>query len=171
VRTLVVLTMAGMAATLAVIGVGMLTRRRFRRLDGAFRCRVHRSDEGVLTLSRWRPRRLLRRWFGDWARPWPRAVAWGVWAHDVLLVHRGLLRPRILVFRVRFPDGPMILMSDIEVGGLGPNPMAFPLRCDDDSMLEIAAAEEDRTLLAGPFLAAAIPGLPKAPRERRVWDT
>jgi hypothetical protein len=64
----------------------------------------------------------------------------------------------------------MMLMSDVEVGGLGPNPMAFPLRCDDDSLIEIAAAEEDRTLLAGPFLAAAIPGLPRAPRERRVWD-
>jgi len=169
VRTLVMLTVVSVGTVMAVIGVGLLFRRRFRHLDGAFRCRLRRSD-GVLTLSRWRVRRLLWKWFGDWARPWPRVDTWAVWAHDVLLVHRGLVRPRVSVFRVRFPDGPMVLLSDFEVTGLGPNPMVFPLRCDDESLLEVAAAEEDRTLLAGPFLAAAIPGLPKAPRERRLWD-
>jgi len=171
VRTLIVLTLAGAAAMVTMVGTGWLVRRRFRRLEGSFRCRLRRTDDGVLMLSRWRLRRILWSWFGDWARAWPGVNAWGVWAHDVLLVHRGLWRPRIAVFRVRFPDGPMMLMSDVEVTGLGPNPMVFPLRCDDEKQLEVAAAEEDRTLLAGPFLAAAIPGLPKAPRERRVWDT
>lgn len=169
-RTFVATTVACLAVVLITVGTGWLVRRRFRRLDGAFRCRLRRVDDDVLTLARWRPRRLLRTWFSAWARPWPGVNAWGVWAHDVLLVHRGLLRPRIVVLRVRFPDGPMTPMSDIEMTGLGPNPMVFPLRCDDETRLEVAAAEEDRTLLAGPFLAAAIPGLPKAPRERRVWD-
>ena len=40
------------------------------------------------------------------------------------------------------------------------------LRLDDDSLVEIATAGVHRHDLVGPFLAAAIPGLPRGPRER-----
>jgi hypothetical protein len=42
--------------------------------------------------------------------------------------------------------------------------VALAFRPDDDTLVEVAAGAHDRTALVGPFLAAAIPGLPSAPR-------
>jgi hypothetical protein len=43
-----------------------------------------------------------------------------------------------------------------EATGLGRRPLVMELRLDDDTVVAVAAADRDRTLLAGPFLAAAI---------------
>ena len=138
-------------ALLAATVAGLLTRRRFARQPGTFRCNVRVRDCG--------PRAVSRRW--------SRVSTWALWTHDVLMIHRGVLRPRVLVFPVRFPDGQMVQAIAEEIAGLGLDPLLFVLRCDDETLIEIAASGVDRTLLAGPFLAAAIPGLPRAPTERR----
>jgi hypothetical protein len=101
------------------------------------------------------------------SRRWPRRPTWALWVHDVLLIHRGWLRPRVAAVPIRFPDDVMWQASPREVRGLGREPLLLPLRGDDDTLVEVAARGSDRQLLAGPFLAAAIPGLPRAPQPPR----
>jgi hypothetical protein len=48
---------------------------------------------------------------------------------------------------------------------LGLHPISLRMTTDDGDVIDVAVALASRTLLAGPFLAAAIPGLPRAPRE------
>jgi hypothetical protein len=52
------------------------------------------------------------------------------------------------------------------VRGLGSDPQVLGLRLDGGSVVELAIAAEARVAAVGPFLAAAIPGLPAAPADR-----
>jgi hypothetical protein len=96
---------------------------------------------------------------------WPRERWRGAWVHDVLLLERGVLLRRITSLAVRMPEEPLRNASPGEVRGLGRDPVVVLLRLDDDNLVEVAAASEHRADLVGPFGAAAIPGLPHAPRE------
>ena len=53
-----------------------------------------------------------------------------------------------------------------EVRGLGRHPVALRFTAHDGGEVEVAAAQQDAGLLVGPFLTAAMSGLPRAPRER-----
>jgi len=81
------------------------------------------------------------------------------WVHDVLLVQRGRLLPRVVALPVRLPEDSIRAAEPGEVSGLGPTPLVIELRLDDGPLLAVAAAARDRTLLAGPFLAAAVSSL------------
>jgi hypothetical protein len=140
--TMLLLVLAASAASAALAGI-TLSRWHRRCLSNAgptFRCRV---------------------WWPAGSRPGRgnrtnlhRARA--VWIHDVLLVQRGRLFPRLLVLPVRLPDDSMRFAEPGEVSGLTTRPLVMELRLDDGSLVAVAAASEDRTSLAGPFLAAAI---------------
>jgi hypothetical protein len=136
------------------IVLGIMARRRVAATPGVFRCRVRTRGCDRRTLS----------------RLWSRPRTWAHWTHDVLLIHRGLWHPTVEVLPVRFPDGAMAHAAAYETAGLGVEPLLLVLRCDDETLVEVVASGADRTLLAGPFLAAAIPGLPKAPTERHLRD-
>lgn len=97
---------------------------------------------------------------------WPRRRWRAVWAHDVLLLERGVLLPRIRALAVRMPEEGLRDTESHEVRRLGPAPVVVLLRLDDDSLVEVATAQVHRHDLVGPFLAAAIPGLPHGPREQ-----
>lgn len=97
---------------------------------------------------------------------WPRRRWRAAWAHDVLLLERGVLLPRVTALTVRMPEEGLRDVRPDEVGRLGRDGFVVLLRLDDDSLVEVAAARAHRNDLVGPFMAAAIPGLPRGPREQ-----
>jgi hypothetical protein len=99
--------------------------------------------------------------------PWPRRRCRATWVHDVLLVRRGVLPARLVTLPVRTPEDPVRTTLEREVRGLGTGPVAVVLRLDDGRLVEVAVPRHARTYLVGPFLAAAVPGLPRRPRGRR----
>ena len=125
-------------------------RRHFAHSADAFACKV-RSPRGDAVVPRKR---------------WPVRRVRAIWVHDVLVVRRGLLVPRTTVLAVRLPDDVVREARQREVRGLGRRPLVIRLRLDDGLLVDVAAAGENRTLLVGPFLAAAVIGLPRGPSER-----
>lgn len=129
--------LAGTAVVVAAISRSH--RRRLRRAGATFRCQVW-SLAGFRT---GRNRSKLGK-------------ARAVWVHDVLLVQQGWLFPRLVALPVRLPEDSMRFAAPGEVTGLGRIPLVMELRLDDGALVAVAAANKDRTLLAGPYLAAAI---------------
>lgn len=143
-----VAVLAGLA--FGVVAASVSSRRRFAQSATTFACKV-RSPGGAGSAERAR---------------WPRRPARAAWVHQVLLVQQGLLFPRVVALPVRIPEDVIREAAFTEVRHLGYRPVVISLRLDDGPLVDVAAAGTDRTLLAGPFLAAAIPGLPRGRRER-----
>jgi hypothetical protein len=126
-------------------------RLRFARDPLSFRCRLARPH----TLEDESPR---------WSRWKTRAK----WAGTVLVVQAGPLWARTLSIPVHLP-----LDARIQEEGcgrwrrLGAHPQSLRIEEQDGSALIVAVRQRDRTLLVGPFLAAAVAGLPAAPRSGR----
>jgi hypothetical protein len=135
------------------IVVGWRERAAFGRTDGAFFCKLRAANGSP--------------WITGVPARWTRRRSRAVWVHDVLVVHGGLFRPRTLAVPARIPEEPIRYVSDKSIRGLGDTPLVLRLRLDDGDLIDIAANDAHRTLLVGPFLAAAIPGLPRAPTQRR----
>lgn len=152
---LVALAAACAGALLGGIGTGLRTSFRFTRTAGAFRCRLRMSDAAKPPL---RPPGITARWGRR---------RHAVWVHDVLLVQHGLVGQHITAVPVRIPEDAIRPVPYKVPRRLGPDPQALRLRLDDGPLVEIATTGESRSLIAGPFLAAAIPGLPAAPADRR----
>lgn len=125
----------------AVTGWFALRRRQeLTRLPEAFRCRV----------------RLLRGALPRGTRQWPGRAGRACWTHDVLLLRLGRFPAATLLLGVRFPEGPVEPAPPTELRGLGPDPVVLRLRLDDGTVVDLAAAADDRERLAGPFLAACV---------------
>jgi hypothetical protein len=124
------------------------TRREFAVMPGVFRCNVRlRSDEHLGSIP------------PKWAK-WPcRAF----WVHDVCVVRRGLLRPRVWHLPVHMADGGLAELNQRSVRGLGRRPVSVRVFLDDQQEIELAANDRDRALLVGPFLAVAVGRLPSDP--------
>jgi hypothetical protein len=85
----------------------------------------------------------------------------------VLLVRSGALRLWLTPLPVGVArDVTVQALGPGEVRGLGPHPVALRLTLRDAGELEIAVDAESADRLVGPFLTAALSGLPGAPRER-----
>jgi len=129
-----------------VVGIALTARtqrRRFARYHGeSFPCRMRWPNRGT--------RRKRQLWLPGRAR--------ARWIHSVLLVQRGRLVPTTLTLPVRLPED-AIREASLDVRRLGQRPVTIRLWLDDGSLVEIAARNRDRTLLAGPFLAAAVVSL------------
>jgi hypothetical protein len=147
------------AATLAalisvLLTVAVLTvwaRVRYARRLPSFRCRLGPPAFG-------RRRRRAR-----WCLRRSRAT----WVGDVLLVRSGALRLWLTPLPVGVArDVAVTALEAGEVRGLGPRPVALRFTVDGARELEIAVAAENADLLVGPFVTAALSGLPDAPRER-----
>jgi hypothetical protein len=138
------------AGTLAVLSA--LARFRFRRLPGSFRCRLGPASRWRRPEAAWRVRRTR-----------------AVWFDDVLLIQSGFLRLGVT------PVSPQIArqssvecLEPFEVRGLGRRTVALRLTVGGGRPLVVATSADDRTALVGPFLVAAVPGSPRAPREHDV---
>lgn len=153
--------MSDLAVTFIDLGiVGLLvgisiawSRLRFVRDRSAFRCRL--ALIGPTRSSRLAPR-------------WSKLKARAKWKGDVLVIQLGPLRTRTLQIPVHLP-----LCTQIQdewrgtVRRLGAHPQSLLIHRDGCDALLLAVRAKDRTRLVGPFLAAAVPGLPSAPRPHR----
>ena len=138
------------AGTLAVLSA--LSRWRFGRLRGTFRCRLGPPSRWRRHRSAWRIRRTR-----------------AVWVDDVLLLQSGLLRLGVTpVCPELGREVSVEPLDSFEVRGLGPHAVALRMTTGDGRRLVVATSVADRTALVGPFLAAAVPGLPRAPRDHGV---
>jgi len=140
----VLLPLAGFLLAAAVRHV------RFCSAASTFRCKVRRVGA---------PRRSP-------LEAWPRRRVRALWVHDVLLLKRGALFPRLTALPVRIPEDALRSAGHREVRRLGADPLVILLRLDDGTFAEVAARSEDRRHLVGPFVAAALPGPPRGDRER-----
>jgi hypothetical protein len=122
---------------------------RFCSAASTFRCKVRRAGApGRSPVDAW-PRRRVR----------------ALWVHDVLLLKRGALFPRLTALPVRIPEE-ALRSAGRDMRRLGADPLVILLRLDDGTFAEVAARSEDRRQLVGPFVAAALPGPPQGDRER-----
>jgi hypothetical protein len=156
--TVVVLLVGSMASVLMTLVVlAVWGRVRYARRLPSFRCRVGPPAAG---------------WRRNSAR-WCLRRTWAAWVDDVLLIRTGALR----LWLAPLPAGvdadvTVRALEPGEVRGLGAHPVALRLtvRAADEleidaDELEIAVAAEHADRLVGPFLTAALPSLPHAPRE------
>ena len=83
-------------------------------------------------------------------------VAVGFWAHDILLVEKGLLLGRNLHFAVADGIQPPQPADPKQVKKrLGDSPVTMQFRLDDGTVIEVAASSEELTLAQGPFFSEA----------------
>jgi hypothetical protein len=105
-------------------------------------------------------------WRRDRAR-WRLRRTQAAWVGGVLLVRSGALRLWVTPLDVDVPrDGTIQALGPGDVRGLGGQPVALRFVLAGARTLEVAVAAEDADRLVGPFLTAALSGLPDAPRER-----
>jgi hypothetical protein len=149
--TLVVTSAASVLATVAVLATW--ARVRYARSFPFFRCRLRpppRRRRRRRGRARWRLRR-----------------TWATWAGDVLLVRSGALRLWLTPLPVGVPrEVTVVALERREVRGLGRRPVALRFTLPGGRELEIAVAADSVDQLVGPFLTAALAGLPEARRER-----
>jgi hypothetical protein len=119
-------------------------RRDFVAAPGVFRCNL----------------RLRSNHLPGIAPTWARRRHHALWVHDVLIIRRGLLRPRLRYLPVRMAEGDLVALDPRRVRGLGRHPVSVIVLLDDNQAIELAAADRDRTLLVGPFVAIAVGSFP-----------
>jgi hypothetical protein len=142
-----------LSACLALVTVAVWNRNRFGRDPGAFVCRAAR-----LTRRGWQRDGLRWGWLRTRAK----------WVNDVLVVQCGLLWMRSVTIAVALPKGVQIEAEPPStVRRLGARPQSLWIDSGDTLPLKIAVREQDRSKLAGPFVAAAMDGLPTPPRRNR----
>ena len=88
----------------------------------------------------------------------PRMVSRAVWAHDILIMEKGLLMPRTLHYRVDEGVQAPTPADPDQVKGLGDSPVTMKYRLDDGGVIEIAAQGEDLEDDKGPFFSKTIEG-------------
>ena len=147
------LLVAVLVALIVADVAGRAGRRRFRQSGDAFLCRLHTCG---YTSAIWP--RLSRRWSRR---------MWAMWVDDVLVVRRGPVLDRTIPLRAQVTPAGVHAVTPREVRGFGPEPIAINLKIWDGSRIEVAAEEDARLHLVGPFLAAAVSALPDAPVPRR----
>jgi hypothetical protein len=143
--TLLVASAVSVAATVAVLTIW--ARIRYARDLPLFRCRLGP------------PRRRRRRSRARWCL----RRTWATWVGDVVLVRSGTLRLWLRPLPVGVAREVTVeALGRRDVRGLGPRPVALRFALDGGRELEIAVAADDVDQLVGPFLTAALAGLPEA---------
>lgn len=142
------------AAAATALFLALISWLRAVRDPTSFRCRV-----GRFRRHHWRRNGDVR---------WSLLCTHARWVGDVLLVQTGLLRMRVQASRVVLPPGARVHREPAEVvRRLGSRPESLWVETEEGSAFGLAVSRSDRMMLVGPFLAAAIPVLPAAPREDR----
>lgn len=90
-----------------------------------------------------------------------------MWVGDELVVRRGPVFDREIVLRARVTSAGVYVLARGKARWWGHQPIAVGLTVSDGSWVEVAADEEARMALVGPYLAAAVNDLPRAPVPRR----
>ena len=138
---------AAAGAVAAVVAVSVWARVRYARRLTIFRCRIGPPVIRLRRRARWRMGR--RR---------------AAWAGTVLLVSSGVLRLFLTPVVTGLPRTATVRPLEMgEARGLGIHPVSVRLTTDAGGPLEIAVPRASADEVVGPFLAAALPGLPPAP--------
>jgi hypothetical protein len=143
------------AVLLLLLATGVVARRSRRFFIGAgdaFRCRLRACGGPPASWPRL-------------TRHWSRRM-WARWDGDVLVVRRGPVFARAVVLRATVSRVGVYVLPVRDTRGRG-RAIAVGLWLCDDSRVDVAAAEQTRVALVGPYLAAAISDLPRAPVPRR----
>jgi hypothetical protein len=152
-RLLFTIAVLPLLSVVAMAAAGGLSRWRFVRVGGAFRCKVRAAGDAPAPWPRLR-------------RRWSRRRMLARWVDSVLVVRRGPIIGRTVSLPAQVSrDGPYGLPR-WEPRRCGRRPLAVELVVSDGSRVEVAAPEAARFDLVGPYLAAAIHNLPRAPVPR-----
>ncbi len=81
----------------------------------------------------------------------PRMAGRALWAHDVLILEKGLLIPRTLHFRIADGVQPAQSADPDQIKGLGDKPVTAQFRLDSGAIIEVAAPSDASALAQGPF--------------------
>jgi hypothetical protein len=148
----VILVNLGIVALLVGVAV-VWNRARFAYDRTSFRCRVALVGPGSTAVDHVR-----------WSRLGTRAK----WTGELLLIQIGPLWTGTLTVAARLPitssireQGPAV------VGRLGAHPQTLVVRDHGDNAVVLGVRQNDRMRLVGPFLAAAVTGLPSTTRTHR----
>ena len=153
---LVILVDLAVVGFLVLIAAGW-NRLRFVRGGSSFRCRLGRVTVRGKSYR---------------AQHWARFKTRAKWADDVLVAQIGPLWALTLCVPVRLPlDARIQAEERATVRRLGAHPHSLIIERDGRPPLLVAVRAKDRTRLVGPFLAAAVAGLPSAPRSVRRRKT
>jgi hypothetical protein len=82
-----------------------------------------------------------------------RIAAQGIWAHDVLIMEKGLFLARNLHFAIDDGIQPPQLADNEQVKGLGDNPVTMQFLLDNGAIIEVAAPSEMSKAVNGPFFS------------------
>jgi len=133
--------------------VARRSRQRFQDSGDAFRCRLRvRGYRSAIWPS-------LRR---HWSRP-----MWARWDDNVLIVRRGPGLARAIPLHTQWAEGGVCSLLFQAPRLCGSRPIGVVLRIWDGSRIQVAAPTGDRMTVVGPYLAAALNDLPRAPAPRR----
>jgi hypothetical protein len=129
--------LAALGVPLWLLAVALLlilrSRRRFRRRPEVFECRL-RPVEPDRTSS-----------------DAPRGKHHAYWAHDVLLVHRGVALIRYDALPVASVDGPVTAVTTES----GERQVQLRLRLDDGRQIDLVARNEDADRATGRYSTAS----------------
>lgn len=139
---------------IALATMQYLRWRRVVRADGTFRCQVRLvagcSEQWPRLRHRWSRRRLRARWVGD----------------DLVILRRPMLLTSVTL-RGRICRDGIHRLTFLDVKRCGYRPIAVEIDLSDGSRIGVATTEWARLELVGPYLAAALKDLPRAPKRRR----
>ena len=79
-----------------------------------------------------------------------------IWAHDVLILEKGLLIPRVIHFEVAEGVQTSQPADPEQVKGLGDSPFTMQFRLDHGAVIEVAASGEESEFAQEPFLYNAL---------------
>jgi hypothetical protein len=86
----------------------------------------------------------------------PRMTANAIWAHDILIIEKGLLIPRTLHYEVTDAVQSAQPADPEQVNGLGDSPITMQFRLDHGAVIEVAAPGEESEFAQEPFLTDAL---------------
>ncbi|MEU8240239.1 hypothetical protein AB0C07_18490 [Actinoplanes missouriensis] len=134
-------------------------RGRLSFLDGGavFACRVRACGPPPSGWRRLRPR-------------WSRQLL-AHWAGEALVIRRGPVLHRIVRLPARAAVSGVHHLSRSDARRCGSRSIAVRLRLADGALIEVATGRAERIDLVGPYLAAAVNDLPRAPVPRRRPNT
>jgi hypothetical protein len=95
--------------------------------------------------------RMVSGTFGHTDDTFPRLAGHAVMAHDILILEKGMLIPRTIVYRITDGVQPPQPADPDKIKGLGDKPVTIQFRLDGGEVIELAAQGEDLDDARGPF--------------------
>jgi hypothetical protein len=80
-------------------------------------------------------------------------AGYAIWAHDVLIMEKGFMLPRVLHFPVTNGLEAAQTAEREQVKGLGDSPVTLRFNLDNEAVIEIAAKGESSAQARGPFFS------------------